>query len=214
MMKEVNIIRVYNLLNHKGKRLQLRLAIIHPDDRERNCGDTGYRWSFLGREIPMPVRNGTWFNGFSHDTMMLWLAEHEWHVETEVNMLSGKAKVYAMPTINGDGIHELEIETSAQKAYDDAIPVALENAMMDIKKAKENGRTSCYISATSGKIPVEVIQSLLNAGYDIKYKVYHEGYGDWFVHAFWDRPNKQGKLFEGGACDNPVEVTIQDYKNA
>ena len=94
MMKEVNIIRVYNLLNPNGNRLQLRLAIIHPDDRERNCGDTGYRWSFLGSEIPMPVRNGTWFNGFPVDTMLLWLAEHEWYVETEVDMHTGKAKVH------------------------------------------------------------------------------------------------------------------------
>lgn len=64
---------------------------------EKFCGDTGYRWSFLGREIPMPVRNGTWFNGFPHDTMMLWLAQHEWYVETEVDMLSGKAKVHELP---------------------------------------------------------------------------------------------------------------------
>lgn len=96
-MKAINIIRMYNLVNPKGNRLQLRLGILHPEDREKFCGDTGYRWSFLGREIPMPVRNGTWFNGFPHDTMMLWLAEHEWHVETEVDMLSGKAKVYSLP---------------------------------------------------------------------------------------------------------------------
>lgn len=97
MMKEVKIIRVYNLVNPKGNRLQLRLAILHPDDREQFCGDTGLRWSFLGREIPMPVRNGTWFNGFPYHTMMAWLAEHEWHVETEVDMYSGKANVYTLP---------------------------------------------------------------------------------------------------------------------
>lgn len=97
MMKEIKIIRVYNLVNPKGKRLQLRLGVLHPDDREKFCGDTGLRWSFLGIEIPMPVRNGTWFNGFPYDTMMLWLAEHDWHVETEVDMTTGKAKAYTLP---------------------------------------------------------------------------------------------------------------------
>ena len=108
-MKAINIIRMYNLVNPKGKRLQLRLGVLHPEDREKFCGDTGYRWSFLGREIPMPVRNGTWFNGFPHDTMMLWLAEHEWHVETEVDMLSGKAKVYNLP----EPVEEYPAETMA-----------------------------------------------------------------------------------------------------
>ena len=97
MLKEVKIIRVYNLVNTKGKRLQLRLCVLHPDDREKFCGDTGYRWSFLGTEIPMPVRAGTWFNGFPADTMTMWLAEQGWYVVTEVDMTSGKAKVCGLP---------------------------------------------------------------------------------------------------------------------
>lgn len=45
----------------------------------------------------MPVRNGTWFNGFPADTMMLWLDEHGWYVVTEVYMATGKAKVCGLP---------------------------------------------------------------------------------------------------------------------
>ena len=97
MLKEVKIIRVYNLVNPKGKRLQLRLCILHPDDREKFCGDTGYRWSFLGTEIPMPVRAGTWFNGFPADTMIAWLAENGWYLATEVSMASGEVKVHGLP---------------------------------------------------------------------------------------------------------------------
>lgn len=96
-MENINIIRVYNLVNPKGTRLQLRLGHIRKFNGIPTDGDTGYRWSFLGREIPMPVRNGTWFNGFPADTMLLWLAEHEWNVETEVDMATGKAKAYALP---------------------------------------------------------------------------------------------------------------------
>jgi hypothetical protein len=162
----------------------------------------------------MPVRSDYWFNGFPEETMLEWLKANGWYPKTCVDMYIGKAKVYALPAINGDGITELEIETSAQKAYDDAIPVALENAMREITKAKEDGHTCCYIVSGLGKLPVEVIQTLLNAGYDITYHSYNKGYGDWFIQAFWSRPCEQGKLFKGGAFDNPIEVTIQDYKNA
>ena len=93
----INIIKAYNLLNPKGKRLQLRLGILNPENRDKFCDDTGYRWSFIGKEIPMPVRSGTWFNGFPADTMLSWLYEHEWYVETEIEMYTGKAKVYELP---------------------------------------------------------------------------------------------------------------------
>lgn len=96
-MENINVIRVYNLVNPKGTRLQLRLGVMNLEPQDKYDGDTGFRWSFLGTNIPMPVRKGTWFNGFPHDTMMLWLAEHNWYVETEVDMLTGKAKAHALP---------------------------------------------------------------------------------------------------------------------
>jgi hypothetical protein len=112
-MENIHIIRVYNLVNPKGKRLQLRLGYIRKFNDIPTDGDTGYRWSFLGREIPMPVRNGTWFNGFPEATMLLWLAEQEWCVETKVDMATGKATTYALP--------EPAEEYSAREMADDGV---------------------------------------------------------------------------------------------
>ena len=96
-MSEIKVIKVYNLVNAKGNKLQLRLGFI--DKADHRCGnkDTGLRWSFVGSKIPMPVRNGTRFNGFPADTMLLWLAENDWYVVTEVEMTTGKAKVRGLP---------------------------------------------------------------------------------------------------------------------
>lgn len=212
----MTVIKTYNLVDSNGKRLQLILGqTSHVSDATIiPKADKGYRWQFIGTNIPMPVRSGYWFNGFPEETMLEWLKANGWYPKTCVDMYTGKAKVYTLPTVNKDGIPEVEIETSAQNAYDDAIPVALENAMKKISEAKDNGNTSCYISSINGKIPAEVIQSLLDAGYDIKYQVYHKGYGDWFIQAFWSNPRKKGKIFKAGCFDDPIEVTIQDYKNA
>lgn len=96
-MSEIKVIKVFNLVDTKGTKLQLRLGLI--DNAANRCckKDTGLRWSFVGSKIPMPVRNGTWFNGFPADTMMLWLAENDWYVATEVEMATGKAKVHVLP---------------------------------------------------------------------------------------------------------------------
>lgn len=215
-MRKTQTSKVYNLVNVKGTELRMELGMITEGLRDEypiDSKDKGFRWRFVGREIPMPVRSEYWFNGFPEETMLEWLKANGWYPKTCVDMYTGKAKVYALPTINGDGTPELEIETSAQKAYDDSIPVALENAMKAISEAKDKGYTHCYLSSLKGKIPVEVIQSLLDAGYDIKYQAYHKGYGDWFIEAFWDHPYEKGKIFKGGCFDDPIEVTIQDYRN-
>lgn len=215
-MRKIQVSKIYNLVNVKGTELRMEFGMITEGLRDEypiDSKDKGFRWRFIGREIPMPVRSDYWFNGFPEETMLEWLKANGWYPKTCVDMYTGKAKVYTMPTVNGDGITELKIETSAQKAYDDAIPVALENAMKKISEAKDNGQTHCDISSMMGKIPAEVIQYLLDAGYDIKYHAYHNGYGDWFVEAFWAHSREKGKLLTGGVFDDPVEVTIQDYKN-
>lgn len=216
-MRKTQTCKVYNLVNVKGAELRMELGMITEGLRDEypiDSKDKGFRWRFVGKEIPMPVRSEYWFNGFPEETMLEWLKANGWYPKTCVDMYTGKAKVYTLPTVNGDGIPELEIEISAQEAYDDTIPVALENAMKKISEAKDNGYTSCYISSIKGKIPTEVIQSLLDAGYDIKYNAFNMGYGDWFIEAFWSNPREKGKLFKGSSFDNPIEVSIQDYKNA
>ena len=215
-MRNVKAVKVYNLVDSNKTKLQLKLGVLQNREGEVCIpkADTGWRWSFVGTKIPMPVRSMTWFNGFPEDTMLLWLHDNGWALQSVVDMDTGKAKVYNLPANNGDNIPELAKEASAQEAYNAAIPVALENAMKTISEAKDKGYTHCYLSSIKGKIPAEVIQSLLDAGYDIKYQVFHKGYGDWFIEAFWSNPREKGKLFKGGSFDDPIEVTIQDYKNA
>ena len=45
----------------------------------------------------MPVRKGTWFNGFPEYTMIMWLVEQGWHVRTVVDPVTCKADVYNVP---------------------------------------------------------------------------------------------------------------------
>ena len=97
MLKEVNIIRVYNLVNAKGTALQLQLGVKNLEPQDKYYGDTGFRWSFVGTEIPMPVRAHTWFNGFPENTMLDWLKANGWYPKTSVDMQTGKAKVYELP---------------------------------------------------------------------------------------------------------------------
>ena len=98
MNENIAIIRTYNLVNTNGNKLQLQLGLdVEVNANFRNGDpDKGYRWSFIGTSIPMPVRSGTWFNGFPERTMLEWLAEHGWVCSTIVNMNTGKATVYAI----------------------------------------------------------------------------------------------------------------------
>ena len=94
-MQNITVLKVYNLLDGKGNRLRLRLGILNPEDR--TCKrDAGFRWSFVGPKIPMPVRSETWFNGFPVDTMLLWLREKGWFLRTAVDMFDGRATVYPL----------------------------------------------------------------------------------------------------------------------
>ena len=99
-MKNANIttIRIYNLVNAKGIGLQLKLGIIKGAERVPNGlrGDSGYRWSFKGTQIPMPVRNDTWFNGFPEETMLDWLKANGWCLRTIVYS-NGEAQVFDLP---------------------------------------------------------------------------------------------------------------------
>ena len=95
-MSEIKVIKVYNLVNANGTKLQLRLGLMKnmTSDGFAVNGDEGMRWSFIGREIPMPVRSSYWFNGFPEEVMMNWLMDHGWALQTKVDMESGKAIIF------------------------------------------------------------------------------------------------------------------------
>lgn len=126
-MKEVKIIRVFNLVNPKGTKLQLRLGAM------QNCAnlrgkDMGWRWSFIGTEIPMPVRNGTWFNGFPEATMMNWLMDQGWMPESAVEMATGRRKVFDCTKANVE-IPET-VASGGERALKKAINLLCENGSL------------------------------------------------------------------------------------
>ena len=98
-MRNAKIIRVYNLVNIKGDRLRLELGIIADphDDYLLTSKDKGYRWRFIGNNIPMPVRSMCWFNGFPEPIMIPWLKGNGWFLHTRVDMCSGYAEVFELP---------------------------------------------------------------------------------------------------------------------
>lgn len=103
-MEKITTLRVYNLVDANKNRLRLKLGRIddHSFYDHASYGDKGFRWSFTGTKIPMPVRNGTWFNGFPEHTMLDWLKGNGWYVQTCVNMDTGKADVFELPNGNND----------------------------------------------------------------------------------------------------------------
>lgn len=101
-MRNVKVIKVYNLVNSKGNKLRLRLGELKSrDDAFVSSADQGLRWSFIGANIPMPVRSSTWFNGFPEHIMLEWLKGNGWYVQTCVDMCDGRARVYNVPSFVG-----------------------------------------------------------------------------------------------------------------
>ena len=106
-MRDIKVLRVYNLVDSKGNKLQLRLGIL----RNRNSevcisnADKGYRWSFVGDNIPMPVRSMYWFNGFEESIMLDWLKGNGWYPHTRVEMSNSRVTVYELPKGNEDSGH-------------------------------------------------------------------------------------------------------------
>lgn len=215
-MRDVKVCRVYNLVDNKGNKLQLRLGVLknRKDDICISNADKGYRWSFIGEHIPMPVRSMTWFNGFPEEVMLNWLKGNGWYPQSCVDMYCGKCRVYELPKAEEVFESQRYQQHTAREMYNDTISIALEEYMKKIKEAKENGKTGCYIHGTLGKPPVEAIKTLMDAGYDIVYHSYGNGYGDWFVKAHWGRSCEKGKIFVGDTLGAGNEVTIDDYKNA
>lgn len=91
-MEKIKLLKVYNFVDKDGDNLQLRFGIL--ENVRLPKGDTGYRWSFIGTKIPMPIRSDTWFNGFPVETMLEWLKGNGWEVQLIVNTVSGKIEMF------------------------------------------------------------------------------------------------------------------------
>lgn len=99
-MERVRTLRVYNLVNANGEQLRLSLGYV-TDERGTPCnGNAGFRWSFEGKNIPMPVRSRTWFCGFPEPIMISWLKGNGWFPRTRVEMCDGSAEVFELPAVN------------------------------------------------------------------------------------------------------------------
>ena len=102
-MREIKLIKVYNLVNSKGLKLQMNLGIITKglhDEYPISTADKGERWNFVGSHIPMPVRSDYWFNGFPEKIMLDWLKGNGWALHTVVNVATGRVKVCELPSHN------------------------------------------------------------------------------------------------------------------
>ena len=128
MKENIDILRVYNLVDSNGTKLQLRLGRYKCS--EDYLTDKGFRWSFVGSKIPMPVRSYTWFNGFPENTMLDWLKGNGWALRSRVEMSTGKVTVYELPKAEepSKGNETLSVNRMAYKdVFDDVLRELVRN---------------------------------------------------------------------------------------
>lgn len=127
MKEKITALVCFNLVNTDGVKLRLYLG---RDEGYADCygnPDKGFRWSFVGTRIPMPVRAYTWFNGFPENTMLDWLKGNGWALRSRVEMSTGKATIYELPCAEepskGNETYELPIYAihSGERALKDAV---------------------------------------------------------------------------------------------
>ena len=101
-MRDIKVLRVYNLVNANGTKLQLWLGVLKNrlGDVCIANADKGYRWCFNGNKIPMPVRSGYWFNGFEESVMLDWLKGNGWYPRSCVFMDDSRCHVYELPSFD------------------------------------------------------------------------------------------------------------------
>lgn len=102
-MEKVKALSAYTLHNDKGEKLMMYYGRVLEANGTICSGKTkDQRYCFVGRNIPMPVRSNTWFEGFSEDTMLLWLHEHGWYAQARVRLSDGVIHLYHSTNIEKD----------------------------------------------------------------------------------------------------------------
>ncbi len=98
-MPEIKTIKVFKLVNPNGDKVQLHFGMLK---FTRDCDgdkDTGFRWMFTGKKIPMPVWSGDWFKGHPETTLLDWLkANGGWAVHAIWHAKTNKLTVLDLPS--------------------------------------------------------------------------------------------------------------------
>lgn len=98
-MPEIKPIKILLLVNPNGDKTQLHFGMLKDPKDFNGDKDTGFRWMFTGKKIPMPIRSEEWFNGFPEATMMDWLkANGGWVVHAIWTAKTNKLTVLNLPS--------------------------------------------------------------------------------------------------------------------
>lgn len=136
-MPEVKPIKVLLLVNPNGDKIQLHFGMLKDTKDFNGDKDTGFRWMFTGKKIPMPVRSEEWFNGFPEATMLNWLKENGgWVVHAIWTAKTNKMTVVDLPSA------PVKTEDSGKLGY--AINKAIQQLCVD--GHKEQARELHHIS--------------------------------------------------------------------
>lgn len=97
-MPEIKTIKVFLLVNPNGDKIQLHFGMLKNPKDCNGDKDTGFRWMFTGKKIPMPVWSGDWFKGHPETTMLDWLkANGGWVVHAIWSVKANKLTVLDLP---------------------------------------------------------------------------------------------------------------------
>lgn len=98
-MPEIKLIKILLLVNPNGDKTQLHFGRLKDPKDFNGDKDTGFRWMFTGKKIPMPIRSEEWFNGFPEATMLNWLrANGGWVVHAIWTANTNKMTVVDLPS--------------------------------------------------------------------------------------------------------------------
>lgn len=94
-MENVKALVSYNLRHFESnKELMMQYGRTLTAAGNIDFNDSAQRWRFIGKQIPMPIRCDTWFQGLSATEMLDWLYRKGWILESRVDIGSGYAKIY------------------------------------------------------------------------------------------------------------------------
>lgn len=100
-MENVKKIRAFYYQDNDGNKLTMFYGRLF--DSDLNCissANNAQRWCFTGNKIPMPVRSGTWFQGFGYNKMNCFVESTGYHLVMTVNLIHGT--VWHCPIIEKD----------------------------------------------------------------------------------------------------------------